>query len=65
MNTQKINELREKYQTAKLATYKEMKALHCQIGDNKFYAILTANQIIFYRKEYDKEKAENAPDGDY
>jgi|LAHU01.1.fsa_nt_gb phage antirepressor YoqD-like protein len=64
MNTQTINKLREKYQTAKLTTYKEMRELHLKIGDNKFFAILTADQIVFYRNTRDNERYKELAEAD-
>ncbi len=62
MNNQKINELREKYQTATIKTYEEMEALLLKIGDNKFREIMTGDQLILYRKGYYAEKTRYGAD---
>jgi uncharacterized lipoprotein YehR (DUF1307 family) len=56
MNTQKINELRIKYETANMKTFEEMDALLEKIGDNKFNEVMTGDQLKLYWKGYYAEK---------
>ena len=59
MNTQQINQLREKYQTQKMTTYTELQNLRQKIGDRKWGEIITADQLVTYRKGKAQQMAED------
>lgn len=59
MNTQQINQLREKYQTQKMTTYTELQNLRQKIGDRKWGEIITADQLLIYRKGKAQQMAED------